>query len=85
MLEMDVLPQKWSEALQTDYFGANQLGRTCVSGNDNHSLLITSKESQFAIQFFQYRLPLYPVQLHAVSRVNIIAKSNKFSFPMILV
>jgi len=49
------------------------------------SLLITSKESQFTIQFFHYRLPLCPVQLHAVSWVDIVAKSNKFPFPMILV
>jgi len=68
-----------------DNCGANQWGRTGVSGNDNHSLLITSKESQFAIQFFHYRLPLCPVQLCAVSWVNIVAKSNKFPFPMILV
>jgi len=66
-------------------FGANQWGRTGVSGNDNHSLLITSKESQFTIQFFHYRLPLCPVQLRAVSWVNVVAKSNKFPFPMILV
>jgi len=57
----------------------------CVSGNDNHSLLITLKESQLAIQFFHCRLPLCPVQLPAVSRVNIVANSTKFSFPMILV
>ena len=56
----------------------------CASGNDNHSLLITSKESQPAIQFFHYMLPLCPVQLRAVSRVNIVAKSNKFPFQMIL-
>ena len=49
------------------------------------SLLITSKESQFTIQFFHYRLPLCPVQLRAVSWGNIVAKSNKFPFPMILV
>ena len=69
----------------TDNFGANQWGWTDVSGNDNHSSLITSKESQFAIQFFHYRLPLCPVQLRAVSRVNIVTESNKFPFPMILV
>jgi len=63
-----------------DYFGANQWCRTSVSGNDNHSLLITSKESQFAIQFFHYRLPFCPVQLCDVSRVNIVAKSNKYPF-----
>jgi len=68
-----------------DYFGANQWCRTCVSGNNNHSLLITSKESQFTIQFFHYRLLLCPVQLRAVSRVDIVAKSNKFPFLMILV
>jgi len=51
----------------------------------NHSLLITSNESQFAIQLFHYRLPLFPVQLHAVSWVKIFAKSNKFLFSMILV
>jgi len=34
-------------------------------------LLITSKESQLAIQFFHYRLPLFPAQLCAVSPVNI--------------
>ena len=56
-----------------DNFGANQWGRTGVSGNDN------------AIQFFHYRLLLCPVQLCAVSWVNIVVKSNKFSFPMILV
>ena len=67
-----------------DYFGANQWCRTCVSGNDDHSLLITAKESQFASQLFHYRLPLCPVQLCAVSRVNIVAKANKFPFPMIL-
>jgi len=33
----------------------------------------------------RYRLPLCPVQLRAVSHVNIVAKSNKFHFPMILV
>ena len=32
-----------------DYFGANQWCRTCVSGNENHPLLITSKESLLAI------------------------------------
>jgi len=68
-----------------DNCGANQLGRNGVSGNDNHSLLITSKESQFAIQFFHYRLPLCPVQLSVVSWVNIVAKSNKLPFPMILI
>jgi len=68
-----------------DNFGANQWGRAGVSRNDNHPLLITSKESQFAIQFFHYRLPLCPVQLRAVSWVNIGAKSNNFPFPMILV
>jgi len=56
-----------------------------ASGNDNHSLLITSKESQFTIQFLHYRLPLCPMQLHAVGRVNNVARSNKFPFPMILV
>ena len=66
-------------------FGANQWYRTCVSRNGNHSLLITSKESQLASQFFYYRLPLCPAQLPAVSRVNIVAKSNKFPFPTILV
>jgi len=64
-----------------DYFGTNQLRRTQVSGNDNHSLLITSN----SIQFFHYRLPLCPVQPCAVSRVHIVAKSNTFPFPMILV
>jgi len=68
-----------------DYFGANQWCQTCVSGNGSHSLLITSKESQFAIQFFHYTLPFFPVRLRAVSRVNIVAKSNKFPFSMILV
>jgi len=58
--------------------------QTCVSGNDNHSLLITLKESQLAIQFLHYRLPLCPVQFRAVRRVNIVAKSNEFPFPMIL-
>jgi len=43
------------------------------------------KKSLFAIQFFHYRLPLRPAQLPAISRVNIVAKSNKFLFPMILV
>jgi len=62
----------------TVYFGANRWGRT-------HSLLITSKESQLAIQFFHYRLPLISVQLRAVGRKNIVVKSNKFPFPMILV
>ena len=51
-----------------DYFGANQWCRTCVSGNDNHSLLIISKEGQLAIQW-----------------VNIVVKSNKFPFPLVLV
>jgi len=59
-----------------DYFGANQWCRTRVSRNGHHSLLITSQESQLAIQFFHYRLPFFPVQLHAVSRVNVVAKSN---------
>jgi len=68
-----------------DYFGANQWCRTCVSGNNNHALLIMSKVSQLAIQFFHYKLPLCPVQLRAVIRVGIVAKSNKFPFPMILV
>jgi len=53
--------------------------------NNNHSWPITSSESQLAIQFFYYRLPLFPVQVHAVSGVNIVAKSNKFPFPTILV
>jgi len=69
-----------------DYFGANQWCRTLFfSRNGNHSLLIISKKSQLVIQFFHYRLPLFPVKLRAVSRVNIVAKSNKFPFPMILV
>jgi len=63
-----------------DYVGANQWCR-----NDHHSLLITLKKSQLAIQFFHYMLPLCPVQLRAVSRVSIVTKSNKFPFPMILV
>ena len=63
---------------------AYQWCRTCLSGNGNYSLLITSKGSQLAIQFFHYRLPLFPVQLCTVSRVNIVVKSNKFPFPMIL-
>jgi len=50
-----------------DNSGAKQWGRTDVSGNDNDSLLITSKESQFAIHFFHYRLPLCPLQVRAVS------------------
>jgi len=33
----------------------------------------------------RYRLPLCPVQHHAVSWANIVAKTNKFPFPMILV
>jgi len=57
----------------------------CVSGNGNHFLLMISKESQSTIQFFHYRLPLFPVQIRAVSQVNIVVKSNKFPFPMILV
>jgi len=68
-----------------DYFGAYQWCRTCVFENGSFSLPITSKESQLAIQFFHYKLPLFPVQLCAVSRVNIFAKPNKFPFPMILV
>ena len=40
------------------YIGANQWGRTCVSGNGNHLLLTISNESQSAPQFFRYRLPL---------------------------
>jgi len=68
-----------------DYFGADQWCWTCVSKNSNHFLPITSKESQLAIQFFHYRLPLCPMQLGAVSREYIVAKSNKFPFPMILV
>ena len=59
-----------------DYFEANQWCRTCVSGNGNHSLLITSKESQITIQSFHYRLPLFSVELLAVNRVNIATKSN---------
>ena len=78
-------PNRCVERSIPDYFGANQWCRMCVSGSDNHSLLITSKESQLAIQFFHYRLPLCPVQLRAVGRVNVVAKSNKFPFPMILV
>ena len=41
-----------NRSVHPDYFGANRWCRTCVSGNGNHSLLITSKESQIAIQFF---------------------------------
>jgi len=48
-------------------------------------LLMISKQSQSANGFFHYRSPLFPVQLHTVSRVNIVAKSNRFLFPMILV
>jgi len=44
--------------------------RTCVFGNCNRSLHITSKGSQLAIQFFHYRLLLFPVQLRAVSHSN---------------
>jgi len=52
-LETDVLPPKmeWNTPNRSvgrvipDYFEANQWGWTRVSGNDNHSLLITSKES----------------------------------------
>jgi len=68
-----------------DYVGANQCCRTCVSGHGNHSLLTSSKGSQLAIQFFHYRLSLFPVQLRVVSWVDIIAKSNKFPCQMILV
>jgi len=68
-----------------DYFETNQWCRTCVSRNDNDSLPITSKEIQLAILFFHYRLPLCPVQLCAGSWVNIVAKSNKFPLPIILV
>ena len=68
-----------------DYFGANQWCRTCVSGNGNHFQLIISKENQSNIEFFHCRLPLFPMQLHAVSRLNIVAKSNRFPFLMILV
>ena len=53
-----------------DHFGANQWCWTCVSGNGNHSLLITSEESQLAIHFFHYRLPLFPEQVHAASWQN---------------
>jgi len=65
-----------------DYFSANQWSRTCVSENGNHFLLI---ESQPATQLVHYRLPLFPVQLCAVNRVNFVVKSTKFLFPTILV
>jgi len=42
--------------------------------------LITSTEGQSTIQFFHYSLSLFPVQLRAANQVNIVAKSNKFSF-----
>ena len=61
-----------------DYVAVNQWCWTCVSRNGNHFLLMNSKESQFAIQFIHYRLPLCPVQLCAVSRADIVAKSNEF-------
>ena len=38
-----------------DYSGVNQWCWTCVSIYGNHFLLIISKESQSAIQFFHYR------------------------------
>jgi len=66
-----------------DYFRANQCGRTCVPGNGNHFLLITSREGRLAIQFFHYWLPLFPLQPCAGIWVNIVAKSNKFPFPTI--
>ena len=75
-------PHRFVRRAIPDYFGANQWCRICVSGNDNHSLLITAKEIKVAIHCFHYRLPLCPVQLCAVSRVNVVAK---FPFPMILV
>ena len=62
------------------YFKANQWCRTCISRNDNYSLLITSKENQLTIQSFHYRLPNCPVQLLAVSRVNIVANQTNFPF-----
>ena len=62
-----------------DNFGANQWGQTGVSGNDNHSLLITLKESQFAIQFFHYRLPL--CQGNFVLLVEWILSRNQTNFP----
>jgi len=78
-------PNRSAGRVLPDYFGSNQWCGTCVSGYGNHSLLINSKESQVAVQFFHYRVPLLPVQLCAVSRMNIVAKSNKILFPTILV
>jgi len=42
-------------------------------------------KSQSAIQFFHYMLPLLPVQLWVVHRVNIIVRSNKFPSPTMIV
>jgi len=73
-------PNRSARRAIPDYFGANQWWRTCVSRNDNHSLLITSKESQLAIQFFHYMLPLCSIyNFVLLRRVNIVAKSKKFN------
>ena len=78
-------PNRFVGCAIPDYFGANQWCRTCVSVNSNHSLPTTSKESQHTVYSFHYLLPLFLVQLRAVSRVNIVAKSDKLPLPMILV
>jgi len=47
------------------------------------TILCSLLQKKVKVQFCHYRLPLYPVQLRAVSQVNFVAKSNKFPFPMI--
>ena len=66
-------PNRSAGRASPDYFGGNQWYRAYVSGEDNHSLVMTSKESQLTIKLFHYRVPLSPVQRLAVSWVNIVA------------
>ena len=79
---------RWTLSLQTDPSDArSRITEEPISGaswNGNQFVLIISKENQSTIQFFHYRLSLFPVQLHTVSQVNVVAKSNTFPFLTIL-
>jgi len=78
----------WHQTLDPSTpFYSKQIHRTRDPGLQKRQpfLLIILKGSQSTIQFFHYKLLLFPVQLCDAIRVKILAKSNKFIFPTILV
>jgi len=55
------------------------------SGNRNYFRPQFRKKCQSTTELFHCDLPLFPVQLRDVIRVDIVAKSNQFTLPTNLV